>query len=164
MSTTGNYQWIFSAGGPLVLLQSSIIDAWHGVLGEDYDNACAVTGYTGVLRKERRDVLVLADEPMQTTHFNNGVEDFLVRWVYGPDEETVAGTFQNMRHVLKDWIERVTLEIVDDGQVIIDSGADGLKATERLELSLLPGKYVIKTFDYDPSPEVSLVVHQLIRS
>lgn len=164
MKKASDYHWIFSAGGPLVLLQASTLGVWRGVLGADYESACAVTGYMGVLRKERRDVLVLADEPMQTTHFNDGTDDFLVRWIYGTDEETVVGTLQRMRQLLNDAIGEVPLEIVEERQLLIDSGAEGASAAKRLELSLLPGNYAVKTFEYDPSPDVSLIVHQFIRN
>lgn len=164
MKKANDYHWIFSAGGPLVLLQASTLEVWRGVFGADYEAACAVTGYIGVLKKEHRDVLVLADEPMQTTHFNDGTDDFLVRWIYGTDEETVVGTLQSMPHALKDATEEVRLELAEDRQLIIDSGAEGATAAERLELSLLPGSYTVKVFKYDPSPDVSLIVHQFIRN
>ncbi len=112
-----------SSGGPLVLLQASSASTWRGVIGADYDDACAVTGYAGVLRKERRDILVLGDEPMSTAHLTVAGEHVLVRWICGPDKQAVLDAVARMRGALGKVIEEVNLDIVEDGQFIIDSGA-----------------------------------------
>jgi len=164
MSTIDKTKWIDSAGGPLVLLQASSLKVWHGVFGADYDDACAIAGYTGVLRRERHDVLVLGADPMPTAHFKDAEELFLVRLYTGPGDEAVIESIATMRGALNKAIEEVDLEIVEGNQTIIDSGADGQNADERFELSIPPGKYRVLTFDYDPSSEISLIVHQFIRS
>jgi len=163
MTTIDKPKWIDSTGGPLVLLQASSLKVWHGIFGADYDDACAVTGYTSVLRKERRDILVLGDAPMLTAHFKKAEEHFLVRWIYGPGMEEVIEAIANMRGALKEAVEEIDLEIVEEDQLVIDSSVDGQTADERLELSIPPGMYRVLTFDYEPSAEISLIVHQFIR-
>ncbi|HYO74665.1 MAG TPA: Imm21 family immunity protein, partial [Archangium sp.] len=61
-------QWVFSAGGPLVLLPKAVQPRWRGTCGvpSDYEVACSVEGYVGVIEKAGRQILVLGDEPLQT--------------------------------------------------------------------------------------------------
>jgi len=164
MNTIDKPKWIDSTGGPLVLLQASGLKVWHGIFGSDYDDACADAGYTSVLRKERRDILVLGGEPLPMAHFRDAGEHFLVGWIQGPSMEAGLEAIANMRGALKEAVEEIDLEIVEDNQVIIDSADDGENADERLELSIPPGKYRVLTFDYQPSSEIRLIVHQFVRT
>src|SRR5689334_6022814 len=61
-------RWIASAGGPLVLLPKLLQPRWQGTGGvpSDYEVACGVEGYAGVIEKAGWRILVLGDEPLQT--------------------------------------------------------------------------------------------------
>lgn len=71
--------WVQSAGGPLIVVPESSVNAWGGVtksgavLGgpggrDDYDRACEIDGLAGVITvgADDADAIVLADEPATT--------------------------------------------------------------------------------------------------
>ena len=76
--------WIESAGGPLVVLPRSLRSAWMGVAADDYDAACSVDGYLGLLRRPWGDALVLGDEPLRTSVVQRHDGLAIVRWRFAP--------------------------------------------------------------------------------
>ena len=67
-------RWIYSDGGPLLLLSDQYLSEWHGAeehaatrhAHTDYDRACAVDDYLGVIPVAQSQALVLGDAPMDT--------------------------------------------------------------------------------------------------
>ena len=41
--------WVSSEGGPLILIGKSDLSNWEGIDGFDYDRACPVEDYVGVI-------------------------------------------------------------------------------------------------------------------
>lgn len=156
-------RWISSAGGPLVLLQSSSLSAWQGVHGEDYERAGAITGHTGIITKAGRDVLVLWGEPLETTYHEAGTRQFLTQWSYAPDEESVIKALSELDGETVEPLGETSMSIMDPEQFLIDAGAPGTGVRERLTLSLVPGHYVVRTFAYRPSTDVELIMHEMLR-
>lgn len=153
--------WIHSAGGPLVLLQTATLPLWRGAQGDDYTEAAAVRGYTGIIRKQRRDILVLADEPLETAYYEIGDHQCLVQWGYAPDEATVMSSLSTMYGRAMEPLAELAMDIVDQEQFLMDAGASGLNNGECLRLNLLPGRYTVRTFAYRPANDVELIVHDL---
>src|SRR4051812_20544359 len=106
----GELAWLFSDGGPLLLLQEELLPHWGGsdpltggsgayggpsvtsgrAPASDYDRACAVQGYLGLMRVGPGEGLVLGDEPMQTAWWRSAGQDAdtLIRWQWADDEQT----------------------------------------------------------------------------
>jgi Immunity protein 21 len=162
MSQNGLH-WIRSAGGPLVLLQESTLPLWQGVWGTDYEDAGAIRGYTGILRRGGKDVLVLADEPLETAHYGVENDQFLIQWSYAPDAESVASVLHPMLETACENLAHAELCITDPRQIVMDAGAPGLNPPDQIVLRLTPGSYVVKTFAYRPATDIELIVHQLMR-
>ena len=80
--------WIDSAGGPLILMERAALAFWGGCFSgggsdfeSDYERACAVDAYAGVIQVEGRSALVLGDEPCETTVWRVAQgNDVIVRW------------------------------------------------------------------------------------
>jgi len=86
LADINDWRPIESAGGPLVLLSDRARVDWTGVAGADYERACAVDGYFGVLDVRGDEVLVIGDEPASTALLPTRAADSLViaKWTYGP--------------------------------------------------------------------------------
>ncbi len=107
MKKKNKINWVFTDGAPLILLARDYVEHWGGTVSlltnthqellqyeTDYDRACSISEYLGVLQIGLGRGLVLGDEPMQTAWFNSPIEhsDYcggLVRWGYAPNEEVV---------------------------------------------------------------------------
>jgi len=100
--------WIESNGGPLLVLPCSLLSAWRGTddpspgekveatfrwnpagVATDYDRACDVSDFAGVIPVGSGEALVLADEPLPTTWLPAGDGGSLARWRFGPDQASV---------------------------------------------------------------------------
>src|SRR5882724_11999130 len=92
-------KWIDSAGGPLILMDQSFVDCWKGNSSispknpgiTDYERACRIDNYIGLVDVGSGNGLVLGDEPMMTSwHSQNTVEGILLRWQWAPNEKSVV--------------------------------------------------------------------------
>ena len=86
--------WVSSNGGPLLCLPVAHLAKWQGTEAaaaqdpsdadaptSDYERACAVADYTGVIPVGSGEGLVLGDEPNDTTWVALARGGILVRWV-----------------------------------------------------------------------------------
>ena len=153
--------WISSDGGPLVILPENRLLIWRGAAetGADYELACSVNDYAGLVEWKGCNALVLGDEPFQTTtrYSPQGVD--LIRWMYAPDEETLLRALDTT-----DWgppAEELEWHVDDADQVMIDSACEGQLSVERVKIRLPQGRQRVSTYVVKPSPEVAAVVHQI---
>jgi hypothetical protein len=171
-------KWIESAGGPLICLETHFMSSWCGVDGafqtgrcvpaqhSDYDRACAISNYTGLVDVGGDSVLVLGDLPMATTTFEKTKSEiYIVRAIYmdvGADISQLACNLDD--RLFESPLERLSLKVVSDRLAIFDSALPGRNQNkEVLEIPLSPGDYDIRTVLVDPDPQTSLVLHRLIR-
>jgi hypothetical protein len=161
-------KWIESAGGPLLLAPALSIQLWGGCKPPryseetDYDRACKVGDYVGIIPIGDEEGLVLGDEPMQTTWISpqQNKAGMLVRWLYANDEEsaiqrarTVPDEVFGSSHLLFNVRERKLL--------LFDSALSGSAITEEfLEVVMDPGIYRIETATYKPNENTALLVHR----
>ncbi|MFB7027504.1 MULTISPECIES: Imm21 family immunity protein [unclassified Streptomyces] len=123
--------WVDSMGGPLVVVPVSGLREWGGCMGEwvlvgegtvvdDYDRACAVRDYAGVIEKN---VLVLGGEPATTRYLSE--RRAFVRWI-GADseEELVAAAEALLDDPRTPWEEYGVWE-TDGAAVLMDSAEAG---------------------------------------
>ena len=159
-------RWISSAGGPLVLIPKVLRSRWRGTSGvsSDYEVACGVEGYVGVIEKAGSQVLVLGDEPLQTTVASVNGKPCLVRWVYAPSLDAAESSVAAMEPVhLGAPVESVAIRITNSSLVLMDAGAPGEHPGDTLELTLDPGSYRIQVHEFTPTPDSKFLVHAFER-
>ncbi|HEU4753111.1 MAG TPA: Imm21 family immunity protein [Armatimonadota bacterium] len=178
----GVLSWVESAGGPLIAMPRSVVQGWDGVRpsedrlvearfrwksggpATDYDRACDVEEYVGVIRVEDVDALVLGEEPLPTAWIELPGRDggVLVRWVFAEDNlrsEDLPGLDQ------LHWEPGVEWMVTSSPQMLFDSATPGelLERTNSVERNLRPGRYAVVMADFRPDPLTHMRLHRLTR-
>jgi hypothetical protein len=155
-------RWISSAGGPLVLLPKVLLPRWRGTRGvpSDYELACGVEGYEGVIEKAGCQILVLGDEPLQTAVSRLNGRPCLVRWVYAPSPGVAETAAANMAPAhLRGPLESAAIRMERSPLVLMDAGATGEHPGDTLELELEPGAYRVHVYELAPAEDMRFLVH-----
>lgn len=156
-------RWISSAGGPLVLVPKVLQPRWRGTYGvpSDYDVACGVEGYVGVIEKAGGQILVLGDEPLQTAVSRLNGRPCLVRWVYAPSPGAAKSSVTAMvSSHLRGPLESVALHIESAPLILMEAGAPGEHPGDTLELELEPGAYRVHVYELAPARDMKFLVHE----
>lgn len=160
-----------SNGGPLLLLPVAQRRMWHGTdvaqgvddaarPSSDYDRACAVADYTGVIQVGNAEALVLGDEPNDTTWIPLRLGGILVRWVYAEGDDQANAALASIPPDI-DWEVAGTFTVAASPLELFDSAESGAEPLgERLQIDLAPGDYKIARANYRPDAETWL---QLVR-
>nr|WP_255408465.1 Imm21 family immunity protein [Archangium sp. Cb G35] len=155
-------RWIASAGGPLVLLPKILQPRWQGTGGvpSDYEVACGVEGYAGIIEKAGWQILVLGDEPLQTAVSRLNGRPCLVRWIYAPSPGVAESWITAMVPLnLRGPLESVAIHIDSSPLVLMDAGAPGEHPGDTLELELEPGSYRVHVYEFAPARDMKFLVH-----
>ncbi|MDQ0989610.1 immunity 21 family protein [Streptomyces sp. V3I7] len=161
----GAVEWVESGGGPLIAVPEAVLPFWAGADGEDldtdYDRACEVDGYVGLLPVGDSAALVLGDEPASTSFLPD--HGMFVRWCAGDSEdELLARVPEALGTVV--WEDEVRWD-VPGPVVLFDSAWPGTETerTERLRVPLAAGPYAVRAGYAKPGPETWLGLVQLRR-
>lgn len=161
--------WIESTGGPLLLLEKSLLPYWHGSFGKsstltDYDRACKIADYVETIEVGSRFGVVLGEEPLSTTWWPSGdlLSSFLVRWVFAEDEAPVREALRSLPIDIHWQPTNVRLEILDGELILFDSSCLGTAIDMYLTIEILPGRYNLETLHYNPNDELSLILHRFV--
>lgn len=186
----GELRWMQSGGGPLLLVPGEYLPSWEGIdppsdeqqiearfrwngqdmSPTDYDRACDVERWLGLIDIGVGQGLVLGGEPLGTAwqasipspESDNKAGGILIRWVYANNEADVIDAIEH--------VSEVTWQ--DDGMVLcvgreplylLDAAYAGrqLEGDDYLTIHLSAGKYSIATAEYEPDRRTSLLVHRL---
>lgn len=168
-------KWIKSEGGPLICVEKEMATLWQGVHGSsasghatteipsDYDRACAVTGYLGMVDMPRRRALILGDMPLETTVWcpSSGFP-LILRLFYIDDGVDLLQLLK--AHGSLDFtnpIESIDCEFESGQMVIFDSAVPGhLEGHARLTFDVRPGSYRILTKVFAPDSRTSVLIHK----
>lgn len=174
----GQLRWIESSGGPLLLLSFANLTAWSGHTGSlkrnidglngaesDYERACAVEDYLGMIAIADGYGIVLAEEPMATAwRPESSSEGILIRWVFGEDQERLP---QYLSHIDEEiWRPTgISLKVGEDPLYLFDAAWPGAKVAEHehLTLSLDAGNYRFDTGTLRIGDKTELILHRLQR-
>ena len=158
-------RWISSSGGPLVLLPSSIQERWSGAVRtpsgtvSDYDAACAVRGYVGTILRHSRSILVLNDEPMDTTTIRMGPRHAVfARWIYGPSRAVVEEDLRHLTLPAAAELEQLAFTASERLYGLIDSAELGASAAECERIELVPGDYIVRVLEHAPRRDTKLIL------
>jgi hypothetical protein len=179
----GETRWIQSNGGPLLLLAQSLLRDWGGILrgtqgldaefrwrGEgcatDYDRACDVKDYVGVIRVGAGHGLVLGEEPFLTCWRPSADREggILVRWVCADNESAVRKHFKGLDEVQFTSTPHI-LRVAEPDHYLFDSSEPGedLGPEDALPVDLAPGVYGLANFWFKPDSSTELQLHRLRR-
>lgn len=153
--------WIASGGGPLVLIPADLAAQWRGAThgSSDYDAACKLSDYAGVIRWHEAEVLVLNDEPLATTSLVACGGLVFLRWRYAPDEAAILALLPNIAEELPAPCEEANITCASRDHVLFDAGASGNGIKTLVRAVVEPGRYAVQTHVWTPSESVSLLAH-----
>jgi hypothetical protein len=177
----GTTNWVESNGGPLLLLSSDLLSSWSGarprIISEsdvdweydihsdcDYNRACKIDDYLGLLQVGSGKGLVLGDEPLSTTWWPSS--NLIVRWRYAESDEEVLKSLSNVASAL--WQPTgITFSVGKSPLCLFDSAYPGNRVQaqdpEPLLVKLSPGEYSLFTAEYGPNADTALLLHRLVR-
>jgi hypothetical protein len=129
----------------------------------DYDRACDVDGYVGVISVGQSDAIVLNDDAYSTMWWSeSGNSGFLVRWCYANSNAEVIAALRQPTAII--WEDSGLVFTLDEPPLLLFDSTE--TATEilgdSLELPLTAGVYRIETAFYKPNPELYLLLHQFV--
>jgi len=174
-------EWIESQGGPLIVLEESLLPFWEGadppssrravraesrVSGRDsatdYDRACDVRRAMGLIEVGPGFGLVIGGEPLPTTWLANDEGGMLVRWRYGAEDSVL----QRMSEVTRaEFDEHALHHTVGGAVVLFDAAFPGHEIlTPMLRIDLRPGDYEVRIAEWAPDDQTSLVLHRIART
>jgi hypothetical protein len=169
MKPESSLVWIESAGGPLLLLEANLLAYWRGCFSDsedtptDYDRACAVDDYIGVIAVGSSHAIVLGEEPFSTAWWRLPKlgQGLLVRWVYAENDIAVVRALEDLPNAA--WL-RTDIEFhVSNGKLILfDATCSGSDIDERLEIEIPKGCYITETVHYQPDERTSLILYRFV--
>ena len=161
--------WIESTGGPLLLLEDALLAHWHGSYGNsgvltDYDRACKIADYIGIIEVGGGTGLLLGEEPFATSWWSSDqiARSFLVRWVAAENEEQVRAELNSLPSESPWQSADVNFEIYNGQLTLFDSACLGSAIDAFLTIEIPRGSYAVETLHYDPSDKLSLILHRFI--
>ena len=174
MKIENNLKWISSKGGPLILMPQPLLQYWNGIyvlntyrpnFATDYDRACNIEEYVGVINIADEKGLVLGDLPSHTSYVSVDPETvILVRWVWADDEEQVERILREMS-LDQHWIDTNIRILFDSGNLVLfDSAQRGNTIDDFLNIDVNSGNYKISTFSYQPNKELNLFLILMTRT
>jgi hypothetical protein len=128
----------------------------------DYDRACDIKDYAGVLQVGPVRTLVLGDMPQTAAWWPLPVGGILVRWMWANSESEVVESLTAIPE--ESWDEgRVTIDVGSQGLVVFDSACPGAESSdeERLTLDLPAGEWSVQTAEFGLNSKTALILHRL---
>ncbi|MFG2447807.1 immunity 21 family protein [Streptomyces sp. M41(2017)] len=161
----GAVEWVESGGGPLIAIPEAVLPFWSGADGDesssDYDRACDVEGFIGLVPVGDSRALVLGDEPASTSYLpEHGV---FVRWSAAESEDELLAVVPAALATAV-WDPEVQWNV--PGPVVLFDAAWPGPASERtdhLKVALAPGRYGVRAAHVEPGPETWVGLVQLRR-
>jgi hypothetical protein len=156
-------KWIESAGGPLILIPRSLLSDWHGasletpMVGDDYQRACAISGYLGKTQVGGGTALVLGDTPDRTAVIESELGPTLLRWGCADSEEAMLKAVRTSLGGAK-VIEELEHYVSEPEHLLFDSMWSGGEFEDSLELRLGTGAYRVVT-RWNKGPRVQFLAH-----
>lgn len=162
-------RWIES-DGPLLLIPRSVVPHWGGGQssehgrGDDYDAACAVEGYVGVIERNGAPVVVVTGEPLPTTAVRLGSATALVRWEYAPSEEEASNLLRQLRAPDAYESEWYADFVSNEREWFLMSAVeDGRKPGVLIPVELEPGAYRVQVRQWSPTDDAAFLVYDFMR-
>jgi Immunity protein 21 len=163
-----NTNWIYSAGGPLICAAYPIGLMWSGTrpnsTGEgpsDYDRACEVMDYVGIVPCASSQVLVLGDEPLQSAFVREAAGLAIVRWVACASASAAELALATIPAALPQIEEPKSIMVEAERLVLFDSACSLADVPQLLEAQITPGLYEVSTQRYASPGVFEFLIHRL---
>jgi hypothetical protein len=164
----------------LLLLPESLLSDWSGIdvpeyrvvvarfrwsaqetRGSDYDRACDVEDYFGVIEVGYGFGLVLGDEPAATTWLGRPYGGILARWEYAESETAMDAALERIPESLT-WTEKGIFTAVACPLQLFNSAEPGDEILmPRLSVPLSAGSYRVRWARYAPDPQTAASLIEL---
>ena len=149
-------------GGEFISLNVGLTDTDR----TDYERACEVHDYLGLIPIQRSTGFVLGDEPLPTTVVEQRSRSVaIVRLVYCDLNYDLENTVRNVSTGILHRLQQIRLSVSESSWVIFDSaypGSIGMNHCMRFDMPV--GDIIIDTCTYDPDERVSLIIHNVMTS
>jgi hypothetical protein len=170
--------WIRSNGGPLICIERGNEHQWLGADGlgtqqnitnnfsNDYEKACGVEDYIGIIEINKGLALVLGDMPLETrVTYRNERTPVIVRIFYAEKDDDVIEKLKSFEFFDEvDSIESINIELNGKEIIIFDSAYRYSEiGNEFLTLDIKAAKYRIYTKLINPDDRTSLLIHEFLQ-
>ena len=173
--------WVHTTGGPHLVVPERYAPAWEGCFAPaggrrveavfrynpggpatDYDRACDVPGWLGVIPVGRGHALVLGGDRTPAAYYHWSRRHFLLRWLYAPSETELLDHFHDVWATLS--VEGEAPFRHPGGKVFLMDSTDvpGRWLVQHAAFELPRGRYRVRT-GHGEREELYLIVHQLRR-
>ena len=130
----------------------------------DYDRACHVENYLGLIDVGVGRGLILDDDPMPTTWYVNRANQkhkMLVRLNYTDDQTNI---YELLSHLPDDIWRTTGIAFTANSEILhlFDAVDSGLATDDYLTIELAEGSYHIFTATYEPNIRTSLILHNFM--
>ncbi len=169
-----NLKWVSSGGGPLILMPQSLLQYWNGIyalepphqnLATDYDRACGVEEYVGIVNVADGEGLVLGDLPSPTSCIPIDSKTFIITRLVWIDEKRQVENILREVSLEQHWIDtNIRISFNSGNLVLFDSASLGHKLNDFLNIEVNSGDYKISTFSYEPDEELNLFLILITRT
>jgi hypothetical protein len=174
--------WLESNGGPLALIPRAVLPHWSGVEAPvdatpraatwrldptgpvtDYDRACSIEEYAGVLPVGQGEALILGQEPLPTAWRPNRHGGLFIRWICAESEADVLRLLDQPHDALN-WVDEAVFRVTHTPLVLIDAADVGFDLSgPSFELDLSPAAYTVRRGQATDSAGTELLLHRLVR-
>jgi len=151
--------WIETKGSPFILLDKKHANKWNGLVS-DYEIACCVKEYAGVIQMADYNAVILGDEPFPLKMVTRNNEIILFRWVYAPDHKTVDSMIEIVDLDAMPIIEDFSIKWDSKELVLFDAVDTYSDAAKIITLLLVNENCSLKTFQYKEG-DIFLIIHRL---
>ena len=129
----------------------------------DYDRACDVDGYTGVIPVGHGEGLVLGDIPASTTWLPRSFGGILARWEYA-DSETQMNAVLDVLPESLGWVDQGLFTVISSPLLLFNSAEPGAEmVSARLPIVLAEGSYTVRWARYAPDLDTAASLIELRR-
>jgi hypothetical protein len=173
--------WVRTTGGPHLVIPERYAPAWEGCFAPsegrtveatfrynpegpatDYDRACDVSGWLGVIPAGRGQALVLSGYPGRAAYYRWGRRHFLLRWIYAESETELLDHFHDVHARLP--VEGEVAFRHPGGKLHLMDSTDlpGRWQVEHMEFELPGGRYRVLA-SHSKTEDTYVVVYRLRR-
>ncbi|MFI1336060.1 Imm21 family immunity protein [Streptomyces sp. NPDC020845] len=158
--------WVESEGGPMIVVEESLRHLWGGYANSDYENACEVEGYAGLVTfgepSAPGSALVINDIPAPTAFM--GEFHAIVQWISSSSDARFIEVVRGGIDLVDTWVDGPVMK-VNGPLVVFDAALPGTeaRADELLLVDIEPAVYRVRTADIESDTGTCARVHQLER-
>jgi hypothetical protein len=163
--------WVNSGGGPLICAERCVAVQWLGIAGNsasgasqknDYERACSARQYLEAVTCAAGFVLVLGDEPLQSSFFRtDGGELAIARWVYAQLHGDVESFLTAPAAENREQAPATPFNVTQGPLLLFDSALRGTDVLVKCpKADLRPCSYRVTTEAWQLGRKFSFIVHR----